>query len=68
MEVDVMRELTKAELSFVSGGTGQCTPADSGNNYGGVSDTTSFGDDLINMYEGVVAAASHVIERVANAL
>jgi hypothetical protein len=63
MEVDVMRELTNAELSFVSGGTGQCTP---GNSYGGVQDTTSVGDELINIYEGVVAAASHIIERVAN--
>lgn len=60
-----MRELTKAELPFVSGGTGQCTPA---NSYGGVSNTSSFGNDLINIYEGIVSAASHVIERVANAL
>lgn len=59
-----MRELTSTELSFVSGGTGQCTPS---NSYGGVSDTTSLGDDLINIYEGVVAAASYIIERVANA-
>lgn len=65
MEVDVMRELTQAELSFVSGGTGQCTP---GNSYSGVSDTSSFGTDVINLYEGLVAAASHIIERVANAL
>jgi hypothetical protein len=65
MEVDVMRELSKAELSFVSGGIGVCTPA---NSYAGVSDTSSVGNDLINMYEGVVAFASHVIERVANAL
>jgi len=63
-----MRELTRAELSFVSGGTGTCTPENSGNTYGGVSDTTTIGDDLINIYEGVVAAASYVIERVANAL
>jgi hypothetical protein len=67
MEVDVMRELTKAELSFVSGGTGQCTPGDSGNNYGGVTNTSTVGDELINIYEGIVAAASHIIERVANA-
>ena len=65
MEVDVMRELNKTELSFVSGGTGQCTP---GNSYGGVSDTTSLAQDLINIYEAVVSATSHVIERVANAL
>ncbi|HEX5766409.1 MAG TPA: hypothetical protein VFY27_12630 [Woeseiaceae bacterium] len=63
-----MRELTKAELSFVSGGTGQCTPEGSGNSYSGVTDTSSFGDDVINLYEGLVAATSHIIERVANAL
>jgi hypothetical protein len=65
MEVDVMRELTKAELSFVSGGTGECTPT---NSYGGVSNTSTFGNDLINIYEGAVSFASHVIERVAKAL
>lgn len=59
-----MRELTNAELFFVSGGTGQCTP---GNSYGGVRDTSSVGNDLINIYEGLVAAASHVIERVSRA-
>lgn len=69
MEVDLMRELSKAELVFVAGGNShQCTPSDSGNEYGGVSDTGSFGDDLINLYEGAVRATSHIIERVANAL
>jgi hypothetical protein len=68
MEVDVMRELNAAELAFVSGGGDLvCTP-DDGNSYGGVSDTGSFGDDLVNMYEGLVSFTSHVIERVANAL
>jgi hypothetical protein len=62
-----MRQLTEAEMSFVSGGTGQCTADNSGNNYGGVTNTGGVGRDLINIYEGVVAAASHVIERVANA-
>lgn len=63
-----MRELNPGELACVAGG-GEftCTPED-GNTYGGVSDTTSVGDDLINIYEGVVAFASHVIERVAGAL
>ncbi len=42
-----------------------CTPD---NTYGGVSNTQSFGQDLINLYEGLVRATSHVIERVANAL
>lgn len=66
MEVDVMRELNAAELAFVSGGEDLvCTD---GNSYGGVSDTDSFGDDLISMYEGLVSFTSHVIERVALAL
>lgn len=63
-----MRELTMSELACVSGGTGVCTPEDSGNDYGGISDTGSFGQELIELYEGLVAATSHVIERVANAL
>ncbi len=63
-----MRELNAAELACVSGGGDQvCTPSD-GNNYGGVGDPESFGQDLINMYEGLVSFTSHVIERVANAL
>lgn len=63
-----MRELTLHELALVSGGEGQvCTPED-GNTYGGVSNTKDFGDDLINFYEGLVSATSHIIERVANAL
>lgn len=64
-----MRELTQAELAFVAGGSNlECTPSDSGNDYGGVKDTSGFGDDLVNLYEGLVQATSHVIERVANAL
>ncbi|MEM9208231.1 MAG: hypothetical protein AAGA61_03215 [Pseudomonadota bacterium] len=62
-----MRELTSDELELVAGGAGECTPASSANNYNGVTDTSSVGKDLINIYEGVVAATSHVIERVANA-
>jgi hypothetical protein len=60
-----------AETDFVCGGTGECTPENtggSGNDIAGVSNSSSFGEDLINIYEGAVAAASHVIERVANAL
>lgn len=60
-----MRELNQNELELVSGGTGVCTP---GNSYGGVTNTSSVGQDLINFYEGLVSATSHVIERVANAL
>lgn len=62
-----MRTLTVTEMAAVAGGTGQCTASDGGNNYGGVSDTGSFGDDLIEIYEGLVQATSHIIERVADA-
>jgi hypothetical protein len=61
------------ELEVVCGAEGVCTPANtsgnsSGNTYGGVVATETVGSELINIYEGVVAAASHIIERVANAL
>lgn len=65
-----MRELTMDEIAHVTGG-GECSSGGGGegdNTYGGVSDTGSLGDDLIEIYEGVVAAASHIIERVARAL
>ena len=58
-----MRELNKMELDCVSGGRVVCTP----NDLGGITDPGGFGRDLINIYEGLVAATSHVIERVANA-
>ena len=61
-----MRELRTEEIPFVAGGNQhQCTPE---NSYGGVSNTNTVGDDLINIYEGLVQFTSHVIERVANAL
>ena len=63
-----MRELTIGEIGFVGGGAEQCTADQGGNNYGGVTDTGSLGDDLIEIYEGLVQATSYVIERVANAL
>lgn len=62
-----MRELTLSEMEVVAGAGGQC-PVDGGNNYGGVSEPKNVGDDLISIYEGLVAATSHIIERVANAL
>ena len=62
-----MRELTATELRFVSGGADSCSADSSGNSYGGVTETTTLGQDLINIYEGLVEATSHVIERVANA-
>lgn len=61
-----MRELNAAELAFVSGGEDQvCTPD---NSYGGISNPPDVGNDLINIYEGLVSFTSHVIERVAKAL
>lgn len=67
-----MRELTLNEIAMVAGGDGECSSGgDSGgegNNYGGVTDPSSLGEDLIAAYEGLVAATSHVIERVAQAL
>jgi energy-converting hydrogenase Eha subunit B len=63
MEVIVMRELNKMEMDFVSGGL-VCTP---GNSIGGFGDPDGVGTYLIGVYEGLVAATSHVIERVANA-
>ncbi len=62
-----MRELTNNEIAMVAGGTGVC-PAPEGNNIGGVSDSEGLGQDLINIYEGLVEATSHIIERVANAM
>ena len=62
-----MRELTMEEISRVSGGTGECTEQ-SGNNYGGITETSTLGQELIEIYEGMVEATSYVIERVANAL
>ena len=61
-----MRDLTSSEMTFVSGAGDDCSSG--GNNYGGITDTTSIGDDLVEIYEGLVAATSYVIERVANAL
>lgn len=52
-------------MNLVSGAADDCG---GGNNYGGVTDTSSFGDDVVEIYEGLVAATSHIIERVAEAL
>ena len=62
-----MRELTMSEMNLVAGAGDDCSD-DSGNTYGGVSDTTSIGTELVEIYEGLVFATSHIIERVANAL
>lgn len=62
-----MRELTMNEMSLVAGAGDDCSSG-GGNNIGGITESSTVGDDLINIYEGVVAAVSHVIERVAGAL
>ena len=70
----IMRELTMCEMRLVAGAGDGCsgdTPADtdgSPNTYSGISNTTTVGEDIINVYEGLVEATSHIIERVANAL
>ena len=63
-----MRELNATEMEFVSGAGDECASGGSGNDIGGIKDSDSIGDDLVNIYEGVVQAVSHVIERVADAL
>ena len=60
-----MRELTLNEIAMVSGAGDECPP---GNDIGGITDFPALGQDLINFYEGLVAATSHIIERVADAL
>lgn len=62
-----MRELTLNEMSLVSGAGDECS-SEGGNNVGGVGDSEGFGDYVVNVYEGLVFATSHIIERVANAL
>jgi hypothetical protein len=64
MEVIVMRELDKMELELVSGGHGVC----SANDFGGIKNTGTLTDDLISIYESLIAATSYMIERVAKAL
>ena len=64
-----MRELTMQELRYVAGAGDECPDGEeSGNDIGGVKNSKKIGEDLINIYEGVVQAASHIIERVANSL
>ena len=63
-----MRELTSRESRLVAGGRYSCDFDDAYNAYAGIVNPGSVGNDLISIYEGVVMATSHVIERVANAL
>ena len=62
-----MRELNATELNFVSGAGEECSGG-SRNDLGGVKDAEVLGRGLSNIYEGVVEATSHLIERVADAL
>ena len=62
-----MRSLTAIEMSWVSGGAEvTATAGTKGASVTVKSDTGSFGKDLIAVYEGLVEATSHVIERVAS--
>jgi hypothetical protein len=63
-EDDPMRTLTTEECRQVAGGHNVCTPADAMNDFYGIQNTTTFGQDVVNIYEGLVFATSHVIERV----
>lgn len=60
-----MRELTMNEMRLVSGAGDEC-PSGGGNNYGGVTEPSSVGEDMIGIYEGLIEATSYIIERVAN--
>lgn len=61
-----MRVLTMGEIGRVTGGGDTCS--DGTNEVLGIGDSKSFGDYLIGIYDGLVAATSHVIEQVAEAL
>lgn len=63
-----MRELSAAELESVAGGVyNGCNAEYADNVYAGVSDPSSFGQDMVNFYEGLVFLTSHVFERIAEA-
>ena len=64
-EDDTMRVLSTDECRQVAGGHDVCTPADAMNDFYGIQNTTTFGQDLVNIYEGLVFATSHVIERIS---
>ena len=62
-----MRNLNGEETRLVAGGTGVCTAEGSGNEFNGITNTSTLGQDLINIYEALVEVTSHIIERVAGA-
>lgn len=59
--------LTAGEVEQVAGGDGTCstTVTVSSSEIGFTTTANSVGDALIDTYDGVVAATSHVIETVA---
>jgi len=62
--------LSAEQVSDVAGGAGSSCPATVTVGVGGtqiVQTGTSTGDALINVYDGLVDATSHVIETVARA-
>jgi hypothetical protein len=61
-----MRELALDELALVAGGETLVCPRT--NSYGGVSNPGGFGQDIIDLYEGLVFATAHIMERIGNAL
>jgi hypothetical protein len=62
-----MRELTLNELQFVTGAGDECEDEDASPEVAGI-ETNKVGRAAIEIYEGLVEATSHIIERVANAL
>jgi len=62
-----MRDLTLEELHFVTGAGDECEDEGDGPEIFGIK-TEDIGDAAIEVYEGLVEATSHIIERVANAL
>jgi hypothetical protein len=62
-----MRELTLEELGFVTGAGDECEDEGSSPKILGI-ETGDVGRAAIEVYEGLVEATSHIIERVANAL
>lgn len=62
-----MRELILSEMSLVSGAGDEC-PSGGSNDLAGIGDPPGLGGDIIAIYESLVEATSHIIERVANAL
>lgn len=62
-----MRELTVNELQFVTGAGDECEDGGDSPEVMGIP-ANAIADTVIEVYEGLVEATSHIIERVANAL